>query len=180
MRERFKKWAIASLLATLLLVVSGFFIAVVTLNNSALLVTGSDIGITMVRTPIEAQGVALVLVILATFLIVYRAFDLKIVYQIIIAAMTLILFTLSMHNFVWNYTQQKVEDIWFLISVQEVPTVKKTADVNCQISKYWFELEHSSGAKISVFRGFYPWRLARKELISGCKNKKELEAKKVH
>lgn len=171
MSGAFRDWLFSVVKSFILLVVSAGLIAIVTLNNSALLVTGSNIGVTLVKPPVVAQILALVLLIVIVFIIIYQVFWLGLIYYLAMLVLAVSIFVLSTHTFVWNYTEKKVQDIWLLYSFQEIPTVTKTADVNCKMSKYWLELEHSSGASIVVFKGLYPWVLPEKRLWSGCKNK---------
>jgi len=179
MRERLINWSILVLRGIVLLGVSGVFIAIVTLNNSTLLVTGSDIGVTMVRTPLVAQMFALLIMIVSTFVIIYDVFNLKKIHYALIFLFSFMLFTLAMHNFVWNYTDKKVEDIWLLMTVQEIPTVTKSADVSCILGDIWLELEDNSGQKMNVFKGLYPWVLSKKDLLSGCKTESNRKVKVV-
>ena len=156
---------------SLFLFISTVFIAIVTLNNSALLVTGSNLGVTLVQTPMAAQIVALVIMIVTIFILVYQIIQIKWYYSLLIFVFSFALFTLSMHTFVWNYTHQKVQDIWLLMSMQEIPTINKSPDVMCQLSRHRLRLTHPSGASMTVLKGIYPWVLNDKLMVTGCQNK---------
>lgn len=166
-----KHWLISTFKALLLLVLSAGLIVIVALNNSALLVTGSEIGVTLVKPPLFTQVIALIFLIVTIFLIIYQVFWLGLIYYLLLLVFAIAIFVLSTHTFVWNYTEKKVQDFWVLYQFQEIPTVTPKPDVDCKMSDYWLELEHSSGAKIVVFKGIYPWTLPERKLLSGCKNK---------